>query len=150
MNGARARRHHVWREGATLGLIVATTIWVWIAVVDVLAGQPFRTFTLLGGIALFTGLHYLLNVGYAVVMVAAIHGAAREPSLVTGVAFGFFIVEFGFVMLTLLLSHLGLGELAWVRILGGNVVGAVIAGTYLFRTHPVAKELRAVEREENE
>jgi hypothetical protein len=150
VTGHPSRQHNAWREGLVLGFLVAAIIWVWLAVVDALAGEPFRTFGLLGGIALFTVLHFALNIAYAVLVVAALHRAAREPSLVTGVAFGFFIIEFGFVMLTLLLSHLGLGELAWVRILGGNVLGALVAGTWLFRTHPVAAELRAAERQENE
>ena len=150
MDGKRAPRHSAWREGSVLGILVATTIWVWVAGVDALAGEPLRTFRVLGGVVPFTLLHYVLNVAYAVAVVAALHGAAREPSLLTGVAFGFFIIEFGFVMLTLLLSHLGLGELAWVRILGGNVVGAGVGGWRLFRTHPVAREFRAADRQESE
>src|SRR2546425_6322418 len=52
-----ARTHDSLREGARLGVIVAATIWVWLAVVDAVAGQPFRTFMVLGGIPLFTVLH---------------------------------------------------------------------------------------------
>jgi hypothetical protein len=142
--------HQSIREGAGLGLLVATTIWLWLAIVDALAGQPFYTFTVLGGVLSFTTLHYLLNVAYGIAMVSAIHGAAREPSLVIGVAFGFFVIEFAFVMLTLLLSHLGLGELAWVRILGGNLIGAAVGWSILFRTHPLREELHEAEAEENE
>ncbi|HYT04148.1 MAG TPA: hypothetical protein VEM13_04635 [Gemmatimonadales bacterium] len=142
--------HNALREGARLGLVVATGIWLWIALVDVLARQPFHTFTVLGGVVPFTVLHYVLNAVFGVVIVTAIHGAAREPSLVIALAFGFFIVEFAFAMLTVLLSHTGLGELAWVRILGGNLIGAVIAFVILSRTHPLAAELRAAEDEENE
>src|SRR3989441_786650 len=118
-----ARKHDSLREGAWLGVVVATSIWVWLAVVDAAVGQPFRTFTVLGGLALFTILHYLFNVVYGVVIVSLVHGAAREPSLVIGMAFGFLVIEFGFVMVTVLLSHMGLGELAWARILGGNLIG---------------------------
>jgi hypothetical protein len=143
---AVARTHDAVREGVRLGLIVATTIWIWLAAVDAIVGEPFRTFTVLGGVGLFTVLHYVFNVVYAVVIVWAIHGAAREPSLAVAVAFGFFIVEFGFAMLTVLLSHLGLGELAWVRILGGNLIGAVVAFVLLFRAHPLARELKAADR----
>jgi hypothetical protein len=142
-----SRRHDSFREGARLGLIVATAIWLWIAAVDVLVGQPFRTFTVLGGVLPFTVLHYLLNLLYAVAIVAAIHGARREPSLVIAVAFGFFIIEFAFAMLTVLLSHVGLGELAWVRILGGNLIGAVIAFVIVSRRHPLARELRQADEE---
>src|SRR3989449_4564333 len=52
-----------------------------------------------------------LNVVYGIVIVSLVHGAAREPSLVIGMAFGFLVIEFGFVMVTVLLSHMGLGEL---------------------------------------
>src|SRR6266851_657354 len=138
---AVARSHEALREGVRLGLIVATTIWIWLAAVDAIVGEPFRTFTVL---------HYVFNVVYAVVIVWAIHGATREPSLTVAVAFGFFIVEFGFAMLTVLLSHLGLGELAWVRILGGNLIGAVVAFVLLFRTHPLAQELKAAQRQDED
>ena len=143
-------KHNSLWEGTRLGLVVATTIWVWLAAVDAIVGQPFRTFTVLGGIAQFTLLHYLLNVAYGVAIVWALHRAAREPSLVMGVAFGFFILEFGFAMLTILLSHLGLGELAWVRILGGNLVGAALAAVLLFRTHPIVRELRQAQTEDDD
>jgi len=144
-------KHHssLW-EGTRLGLVVATTIWIWLAGVDAIVGQPFRTFNVLGGIAQFTLLHYVLNLTYGIAIVWALHRAAREPSLVMGVAFGFFILEFGFVMLTILLSHLGLGELAWVRILGGNLVGAAVAAVLLLRTHPVVQELRQAAAQEND
>lgn len=138
------------REGVWLGLLVATGIWLWLAIVDAVAGEPLRTFTVLGGVVPFTVLHYLLNLVYGVVIVSAIHGAKREPSLVIAVVFGFLIIEFAFAMLTVLLSHLGLGALAWVRVVGGNVFGAAIAFVLLSRRHPLAEELREAEAEENE
>jgi len=143
-------KHDSLREGARLGFIVATSIWIWLAVVDAVVGQPFRTFTVLGGIGLFTILHYLFNLTYGVVIVSAVHGAVREPSLVIGMAFGFLIIEFAFVMVTVLLSHMGLGELAWARILGGNVIGVAIAFVILSRRHRLRDELRQAEEEENE
>ncbi len=142
-------RHDSLREGARLGFIVATSIWIWLAVVDAVVGQPFRTFTVLGGLGLFTILHYLFNLTYGVVIVSAVHGAVREPSLVIGMAFGFLIIEFAFVMVTVLLSHMGLGELAWARILGGNVIGVAIAFVILSRRHRLRDELRQAEEEEN-
>src|SRR2546422_11325981 len=83
-----------------------------------------------------------LNVVYGVVIVSLVHGAAREPSLVIGMAFGFLVIEFGFVMVTVLLSHMGLGELAWARILGGNLIGAAIAFVMLSRQHRLADGFR--------
>jgi hypothetical protein len=133
-------KHDAVREGIRLGLVIATSIWIWIAVVDALSGEPFRTFTVLGGIAQFTVLHYVLNVAYGVAIVAGVHTAAREPSLTGVLWFVFVVVEFAFVMVTILLSHVGLGALAWLRIFGGSLVGAAIAIFILSRRHRLATE----------
>ena len=142
------RTHHSLREGLTLGFMVATSIWLWLVIVDAIAGQPFRTFHVLGGIALFTVLHYLLCLAYGVAAVAVVHRAAREPSLIMAAAFGFFVISFAFAMLSALLSQVGLGQLAWVRILGGNVVGGMLTFILLSRTHPVLETFKEAEQEE--
>ena len=67
--------------------------------------------------------------------VAAVHSAARESSLTRVLWFVFVVVEFAFVMVTILLSHVGLGALAWLRIFGGSLVGAAIAILVLSRSH---------------
>jgi hypothetical protein len=141
-------KHDAVREGMKLGLVIATAIWIWIAVVDVLIGKPFLTFTVLGGIAQFTVLHYLLNLAYGVVILAAVHSAAREPSLIGVLGFVFVVVEFAFVMVTILLSHLGLGNLAWVRIFGGSLIGAAIAIMIVARGHPLLATLRQAESDD--
>ena len=130
------------REGATLGVIVATSTWIWVAAVDAVAGDPFRTFTVLGGIVAFTVVHYLLNVLYGVAIVAGIHGTRREPTLMMALVFGFLMVEFAFAFLTAVFSTLGLGALAWMRLFGGSVVGALVAIAFLSRHHPLAAQLR--------
>ena len=66
------------------------------------------------------------------------------------VAFGFPIVEFVFALGTVLLSNLGLGGLAWVRIFGGSLIGTAIAIVILARRHPLAAELRQAEEEDVE
>jgi hypothetical protein len=53
-------------------------------------------------------------------------------------------------MVTVLLSHMGLGELAWARILGGNLIGAAIAFFMLSRRHRLRDEFRQAEEEESE
>jgi hypothetical protein len=139
-------KHASLREGTTLGLVVATAPWVWVALVDAIAGQPFRTFTVLGGIVPFTGIHYLLNVAYGVAIVSLIHGAVRQPNLLFAVGFGFLMMEFAFAMVAVMLSHV-LGELAWVRIFAGSLIGAAIAVVILSRRHPLAAQLRQAEEE---
>ena len=134
--------HDSVREGAALGIIVATGIWVWIALVDALAGQAFHTFSVLGGITAFTIVHYLLNIAYGIAVMAAIHGATREPSLAIAVIFGVVTLEIAFGMLTVLLSNLGLGTRAWVGIFGGSLIGLGLALFVVARQHPVAALVR--------
>jgi len=134
--------HSSLREGVILGAVVGTVIWAWIAIVDAVVGEPFRTFAVLGGVSRFTTLHFVFCLTYGVVAVSVVHAAAREASLMVGAAFAFFLLEFAFVMLTAILSQGGLGELAWARILGGNAVGAVLTLLILWRRHPLAQEFR--------
>jgi hypothetical protein len=141
-------KHSALREGAQLGLIVATSVWVWVALVDLIVGEPFHTFALLGGIVTFTVLHYMLHLGYGVAVVSGIRGVAREPRLAIAVAFGFVILEIALALITVLLSQLGLGSLAWLRIFGGNVVGVAVAFRLLSRGHGLRDALRKAERQE--
>ncbi len=129
-------------------MIVATSVWIWVALVDVIVGEPFQTFALLGGIATFTTLHYMLHLAYGVAVVSAIHGVAREPRLAIAVAFGFVILEIALALITILLSQMGLGTLAWLRIFGGNLVGVVVALRLLSRGHALRAVLERAEQQE--
>jgi hypothetical protein len=134
--------HDSLREGTILGIIVATGIWTWLALIDALAGHAFQTFSLLGGITAFTVVHYLLNIAYGIVVMSAIHGANREPSLAIALVFGIVTLEIAFGMLTILLSNLGLGARAWVGIFGGSLLGTGLALFVLSRQHPLAALVR--------
>lgn len=142
-----AGNHETSREGVILGLITATATWVWVALIDAVAGEPFFTASMLGGLVAFTLGHYLLNVLYGVVIVSTIRNSARAPSLIIAAVFGFITMEMGFAMVTILLSNLGLGELAWLRIFGGSVLGAVIAFAILAKRYPLAQRLHEAEEE---
>ena len=131
-------KHNAVREGIGLGVVVATALWTWIAVVDAVAGEPFRTFTVLGGIVPFTVLHYALNVAYGMAIVAIVHRTQREPSLAAVLWFALVVLEFAFVMATILLSHVGLGGFAWVRIFAASLMGLVLVIFILSRTHHLA------------
>lgn len=142
MAAVHPNEHTAMQEGATLGLIVATSTWLWVAIVDAIAGDPFRTFTVLGGVAAFTVVHYVLNVIYGVVLVSGIRGTTREPTLMMAIVFGFLMIEFAFAFLTAVLSNLGLGGLAWLRVFTGSLVGAVVAVGVLSRRHPLVDRVR--------
>jgi hypothetical protein len=136
--------HRTLREGLRLGLIVAICTWAWLVLVDTIAGDPFRTFSLLGGVAPFTVVHVLLNIAYALAIVSLIHGAVHEPNLIFALGFGFIMMEFAFAMAAVMFSQV-LGNIAWVQIFGGSLLGASIALILLARTHPLAAELREAE-----
>jgi hypothetical protein len=144
---AQTHKHNSLREGTILGLVVATCIWVWLAAVDAVAGEAFLTFTVLGGIAGFTVMHYLLNVAYGVAIMSIVHAARRTPSAIFAVGFGFLMLEFAFALVTAAFSSGRLGELAWVRLFGGSVIGAVIAIFMVTRRHPLLALLHRAEEE---
>ncbi|MEO5814174.1 MAG: hypothetical protein ABIT20_02725 [Gemmatimonadaceae bacterium] len=139
--------HDSRREGVRLGLIVATATWLWVAALDAASGRPFHTFHALGGVVGFTAIHYALCMTYGVVLVTAVHGAAREPSLVLALIFGGILFQVAFAMLTALLAATAVGNVAWPGIFGGSLIGASIAFVLLTQTHPVAVYLRRAESE---
>ena len=141
------RCHNSLREGLRLGLIMASASWLWVALVDAASGHPFHTFVALGGIAGFTVMHCLLNIAYAVVLLSAIHGAARAPSLIFAVIFGGIILEGAITMITNLLATAAVGNIAWISIFGGNAIATVIGFLLLARSHPLAAYLRQAEEE---
>jgi hypothetical protein len=137
----------VLREGAWLGVLVASCIWLWIAIIDVLVGKPFQTFELLGGVAVGTLAHYALNILYATILVSAVRGSERAPSLMIAIIFGLLMLEVAFAMLTVMLGQAGLGNLAWIRIFGGSLLGLAIALALLSRRYPLATRLHEAEEE---
>ena len=144
---SQTHEHNSLREGIVLGLVVATCIWVWLAAIDAIAGEPFLTFTVLGGVAGFTVMHYLLNVAYGVAIMSIVHTAGRTPSAIFGMGFGFLMLEFAFALVTAAFSSGKLGELAWVRLFGGSVIGAVIAMLMVTRRHSLLAILHQAEHE---
>lgn len=141
------RAHNSRREGVRLGLIVGSATWLWVAAIDAASGRPFHTFLALGGIVAFTAIHYALCLTYGVILVSAVHGAEREPSLIFALIFGGILFQVAFAMLTALLATSALGNAAWLGIFGGSVIGASIAFVLLTRTHPVSTYLRRAEAE---
>lgn len=139
--------HNTRSEGIRLGLIVGTVTWLWVALVDVTTGQPWHTFSVLGGVLLFTVVHYLLNVAYGMVLLSAVHGAERAPSLIIALTFGLLTLEGAFVMFTNILVESAVGSVGWAGIVGGSFIGTAVAITLLSRTHPLLQYLHRAEDE---
>lgn len=139
-------RHYALPEGVRLGLIAATATWLWVALVDVAFVQPFHTFEALGGIVVFTVVHYLLNIVYWSAVVVVVNDAERTPSAVLALIFGMVIVEVAIAMVTNLLTE-ALGPVAWVGIFGGSLIASAIGIVLVARAHPLAKYLHEAEAE---
>lgn len=143
----RTALHDTRREGVRLGIIVGTTTWVWVALVDAVMRQPFHTFDALGGVAVFTVVHYLLNIMYGMVLLSAVHGSERTPSLIIAVVFGGLLFEVAMAMLTIVLGQYWVGSAAWVSIFGGSLIATTLALSLLARTHPLGAYLHRAEEE---
>ena len=139
--------HNTFREGARIGLVVGASTWLWVALVDLIVHQPFHTFEVLGGMPAFTVLHLLLTAAYGVAIVSVVHGAVRVPSLIYGLGFGILFLEIAFAFLTVMLASTSLGDLAWVRIFVGSMIGASIALALVAQRHPLTLMLRLADEE---
>ena len=139
--------HDTSREGVRLGIIVATTTWLWVVLVDAVMRQPFHTFDALGGVAVFTAMHYLLNIVYGMILLSAVHGSERTPSLILAVVFGVLLFETAMAMLTVILAQYWVGNAAWAGVFGGSLIATALALFLLARTHPLAVYLRRAEEE---
>ena len=139
--------HDLYPEGVRLGLTVATATWLWLVIVDLIAGQPFHIFNALGGVVAFTMMHYLLNLVFGIALVWAVHGAVNENSIAIGLVFASMMIEVAFAFVTALLSNMVLGDLAWFEVFGGSVVAMTVAITILMRGHPLLAQFRRAEVE---
>lgn len=150
-----ARSHNVWREGIIAGVIGATALAIWFFVIDLIAGHPLYTPTILGQalfsvlgstagdpqlvhIAVYTLFHYAAFIVLGVLASMVVHRAERQPSILALFLVGFVVLEMGFYGYTAILSATGVlpGELAWYQVAVGNLLAALAGGTYLYKLHP--------------
>lgn len=148
--------HSIVREGVLAGVIGATAVAVWFFFVDVIAGRPLFTPTVLGegfisifgrtpepqvvNVIIYTLFHYAAFILVGLVAVVLVHAGERMPSVLAGSLILFVAIELGFYGLVVLLHQTVLGNLAWYNILAGNLLAAVLMGTYLWRTHPALRK----------
>lgn len=69
-------------------------------------------------------------------VVCAIAADTRSPGLLIVAVFILTLVQFAFVGITEILNETQLPRHAWPAVFGGNVIGLLVAGTYLVRRHP--------------
>ena len=130
--------HDTMREGVQLGMIVGAVTWLWLAGFDLFGGAPFRTFHLLGGVAGFTLVHFALCITYGLVIMSAVHGALKEPTLMFALIFSSILFYAAFGMVTAMFANGPLGQDAWGKFFAGNVVAGIVTYAFVNRGHSLS------------
>jgi hypothetical protein len=144
--------NRVVREGISAGLIGATAIAVWFAILDAIRGELLATPVMLGSslgslflqgdtpskAAAFIGytlFHFALFcvIGYGFSWV--VNSAEKVPSSFIGFAGLFIVFEVGWIGWTLVLSQ-GFGEMTWLQVFIANLIATGVMGAYMWKQHP--------------
>lgn len=150
-----AERHNTVREGIIAGFIGATAIVVWFAIIDIVAGRPFNTPSILGAglvsvlgkppmmpdtvgfhVFLYTIFHYVAFAIVGIIITQIVHQSAKTPAILAGFMIAFVAFELGAIGITTLLSESRLGGMAWYQIFLANLVAAAAMIFFLWRRHP--------------
>ena len=154
-------RHTIARDGIVAGILGATAVALWFLVLDIIYRHAFATPEALGrgllrilgpqgseGAAVFvlvyTIFHYAAFILAGLLVAVIVHVAEREPGILAGAMMLFVAFEIGFYGLSSALSESPMfGALGWAQVATGNLVAAIVMGTYMWRTHPeLGRELR--------
>ena len=153
-----ADRHNSVREGILSGLLGATAIAVWFAIVDIVSGKPFYTPDLLGrGLTSILGkpptmpdtmamhvlgytlFHYVAFALLGIVVAWLVHKSATTPAVLAGFLVVFVMIEAGAYMAAGLLTESPFGALAWYQILIANLLAVSLMGWFMWSRHPDLK-----------
>ena len=146
-------RHSVLSEGADVGIIGGLVVAVWFLILDLIAGMPLRTPSLLGQIVLFrdpspetevifgavllyTAFHFLVFVLIGMGLVALVHWAIRNSIVRYALLPVFLVFEVMFYGLIMVLSERTDELFPIWSVLGANTLAAIAMGLYLWFRHP--------------
>lgn len=153
-----AERHNSVREGIYAGIIGATAIAVWFAVIDIIGAHPFHTPDILGAglisvlgkppmmpdtmmfhVFIYTIFHYVAFAIVGIIIVQIVHQSERTPAILAGFLIAFVAFELGAIGLTALFSESLLGGMAWYQIFLANLLAAGLMFWFLWRRHPALR-----------
>lgn len=140
------------REGVSAGLIGATAIAAWFAIIDLVSGNTFGTPIMLGsslatlfqGISqpsapaaflLYTVFHYALFLCVGLLFASVAARAERAPAALIGFIGLFVAFQVGWIGWTSVLSQ-SYGKIAWYQVFVANVIASAAMGYYMYRQHP--------------
>lgn len=145
------------RDGVVAGVLGATTVAVWFFVMDLIARRPLETPLLLGRgminvlggahqdnaaivIAAYTVFHYAAFIGVGLLAAVIVHWAEKMPAVLAGAFILFVAIEIGFYGLASILAQAPIfGTISAIEVALGNLLAALVMGTYMWRTHPALR-----------
>ncbi len=144
--------NRVAREGISAGLIGATAIAVWFAIIDAVRGELLATPVMLGNslaslflqgespgrAAAFIGytlFHFAIFCVIGLVFSWVVNSAEKVPSAFIGFLGLFVAFEVGWIGWTTVLAE-GFGEITWLQVFIANLVASGAMGWYMWRQHP--------------
>ncbi len=144
--------NHVAREGISAGLIGATAIAVWFAIIDAVRGELLATPIMLGNslaslflqgespsrAAAFIGytlFHFAIFCVIGIVFSWVVNSAEKVPSAFIGFLGLFVAFEVGWIGWTTVLAE-GFGEITWLQVFIANLVASGAMGWYMWKQHP--------------
>lgn len=145
-------KNNVVREGISAGLIGASAIALWFAILDAIQGTLLATPIMLGNslgslvlkgespsqAAAFLGytlFHFTLFMVIGIAFSYVVNAAERVPSAILGFGMLFVIFEVGWIGWTSVLAE-GFGELTWLQVFIANLIASLAMGLYMWRQHP--------------
>lgn len=153
-----AERHNTVMEGIYAGIIGATAIAVWFAIIDIVASHPFHTPDIMGAglisvlgkppmmpdtmlfrVFVYTVFHYVAFAIVGIVIASIVHQSARTPAILAGFLVAFVAFELGAIGLTALLTESRLGGMAWYQIFLANLLAAALMFWFMWRRHPALR-----------
>lgn len=150
-------RHTITRDGIVAGVLGATAVALWFLGVDSLYATPFATPAALGRgllrvfgppgsegtmtyVVAYTLFHYAAFILAGLIVSIVVHWAQSSPTVLAGALILFVMFEIGFYGISSALQESPfLGALGWGAVATGNLIAAIVMGTYMWRTHPELK-----------
>lgn len=152
------RHHHsVLKEGVVAGLLGAFAVALWFLLLDLAAGRPLFTPSVLGqilllgratpvtgtvdagAVALYTAFHFVAFILFAMAVVKLVHLAINVAIVRFGLLMLFVVFEVFFLAFTYIFFANTRGLFPRGTILAANTIAAVVMTAYLWQRHPSLK-----------
>ncbi len=148
-------------EGVLAGVIAAAAVAAVFLVIDVMAGEAFRTPRQLGAmllglfgaapgsgdvatpLALYTLLHFIAFMGAGVIAAAIVQVTMKQPAAILLFVILFFAFEVAFTGFVAFLDVTSVGHVTPLQVALGNVVASVAMALFFRARHP---KLRSIGR----